>query len=54
LILAYAVLVRGSLLFGLIPGVLLAFVYLGWRMMATLEAIADGLQRIAEQMEREP
>ncbi|QLH81592.1 hypothetical protein [Halosimplex pelagicum] len=53
LVIAYALLVQGAILLGVLPGVLLIGAYLLWRIMAAVEAIADGVQRIAEQMERE-
>ncbi|QLH77116.1 hypothetical protein HZS55_07325 [Halosimplex rubrum] len=53
LILAYALLIQGALLLGLLPVLLIGFGYLVWRVVAAVEAIADGVQRIAEQMERE-
>ncbi|WP_135366361.1 hypothetical protein [Halosimplex halophilum] len=53
LVIAYALLIQRALLLGLLPGVLLVGAYLLWRVAAAVEAIADGVQRIAEQMERE-
>jgi hypothetical protein len=35
-----------------LPGVLLIGAYLLWRIMAAVEAIADGVQRIADEQER--
>lgn len=53
-LLAYGVVVvQQVLLFGVIPGVLLATLYVVWRFLAAIEAIADALQRIAAEHERE-
>jgi threonine/homoserine/homoserine lactone efflux protein len=52
LILAYAVLIQGSFLLGLLPVVLFGFGYLVWRAVAAVEAVADGVQRIADERER--
>jgi len=41
------------LLFGLFPAVFLVSVYFLWRFLAAVEAIADALQRLARQRERE-
>ncbi|QPV64300.1 hypothetical protein I7X12_06710 [Halosimplex litoreum] len=53
LVIAYALLIQGAILLGLLPGILLVGAYLLWRIMGAVEAIADGIQRIAEQLERE-
>ncbi|MFB6141571.1 MAG: hypothetical protein ABEJ26_14180 [Halosimplex sp.] len=52
LLLAYALLIQGSLLLGLLPILLVGLGYLVWRAVAAVEAIADASQRIAEQLER--
>jgi len=49
--LAYAVLIQGSILVGILPGALLVAVYVLWRFLVALEAIADGVHRIADQRE---
>jgi CHASE2 domain-containing sensor protein len=51
LILAYALLIQGALLLGLLPVLLIGFGYLVWRVVAAVEAIADGVQRIADEQE---
>lgn len=53
LVLAYSLLVAQQLLLGLLFGVVPVSVYLLWRFLVTVEAIADALQRIARQLERE-
>jgi hypothetical protein len=52
-LLAYAVLIQGTVLLGLLPGVLVAGTYVLWRFLVALEAIADGVHRIADQRGRE-
>jgi len=51
LVLAYSVVIAGQILFGIWIGVFCGVVYLGWRFLAAVEAIADALQRIARQRE---
>ena len=51
-LLAYAILIQGSILIGLLPGVLVVATYVIWRFLVALEAIADGVHRIADQRER--
>ena len=51
LVLAYAVVIVQQILFGIWIGVFCGTVYLGWRFLAAVEAIADALQRIASQRE---
>jgi hypothetical protein len=50
-LLAYAVLIQGTLLLGLLPGALVAGAYVLWRFLVALEAIADGVHRIADSRE---
>jgi len=52
LILAYALLIQGALLLGLLPVLFAGFGYLVWRILAAVEAIADGVQRIADDREQ--
>ncbi len=47
------VVVQQVLLLGLFPGLLLVSLYLLWRFLVAVEAIADALQRIAHQREQE-
>lgn len=51
LVLAYSVLIIGQLLIGVWLGILLGLLYLAWRFVTAIEAIADALQRIARQQE---
>jgi len=53
LVFVYAVLIVGQLLLGLLPTLLLGVVYVLWRFLAAVEAIADAQQRLADQRERE-
>ncbi|WP_436926890.1 hypothetical protein [Halosimplex amylolyticum] len=53
IVLAYAVLVQGSVLLGLLPGLVLVGAYFLWRLLVALEAIADGIHRLADQRERD-
>jgi predicted tellurium resistance membrane protein TerC len=53
LVFAYGLLVLQQLLLVLFPAVLAASVYLVWRLLVAVEAIADALQRIADQQERD-
>ena len=52
-VLGYTILVQGSILLGLLPGLVLLAAYVLWRFLVALEAIADGVHRIADQRERE-
>jgi uncharacterized membrane protein len=52
-VLAYAVFIQGSILLGLLFGVVLVAVYLAWRLFVVLESIADSLHRIADQRDAE-
>ena len=47
-VLAYAVLIQGSFLLGALPGVVAVATYVLWRFLVALEAIADGVHRIAD------
>lgn len=49
--LAYSVLIAQQILFGVYIGVVAVSLYLGWRFLRAIEAIADALQRIARQRE---
>ncbi|MEA1929959.1 hypothetical protein [Halohasta litorea] len=53
LVLAYSVVIAGQLLLGVLIGAVFGVVYLGWRFLAAVEAIADALQRLARQREGE-
>ena len=53
LVFAYSVVIAGQILLGLLIGVAFGLVYLGWRFLAAIEAIADALQRIARHQETE-
>ena len=53
LVLAYSVIIAGQILLGLLIGAVFGVVYLGWRFLVAVEAIADALQRIARQQELE-
>ena len=50
-VLAYTVVIVGQILLGVLIGAVLGGVYLGWRFLVAVEAIADALQRIADQRE---
>lgn len=52
-VLAYSVLIQGAVLIGLFPLALVVGGYVVWRFLVALEAIADGVHRIADQRERE-
>lgn len=52
-VLAYAVFIQGSILFGLLFGVVLVAVYFTWRLFVVLESIANSLHRIADQRDAE-
>ena len=49
--LAYAVLIQASVLLGLLPGVFVVAAYVLWRFLVAIEAIADGVHRIADSRE---
>jgi hypothetical protein len=54
LLASYGLVIVGQLLlFGVLPGILLVTVYFFWKVLALVEAIADALQRIANQLEQE-
>lgn len=53
LVLAYSVIIAGQLLLGVLIGAVFGVVYLGWRFLVAVEAIADALQRLARQREQE-
>jgi CHASE2 domain-containing sensor protein len=53
LVLVYSVLILGQFLLGLLPTLLLGVLYVLWRFLAAVEAIADAQQRLADQRERE-
>lgn len=53
LLLAYLALVVQQLLLGIIPGIAIGFFYLMWRFLVAVEAIADALQRLAQQREKD-
>lgn len=46
-VLAYALFIQGSLLLGLVPGIVFLVGYYLWRLLVAVEAIADGVHRIA-------
>lgn len=48
LILAYAIVIAGQLLLGVLPGLILIVIYLFWRLVVAIEAIADAQQRVAD------
>ncbi|MXR50778.1 hypothetical protein GRX03_04050 [Halovenus sp. WSH3] len=49
----YSLLIAGQALLGILPAVLFGAVYVTWRFLVAVEAIADALQRIASEYERE-
>jgi fatty acid desaturase len=53
LVFVYAVLILGQFLLGVLPTLLLGVLYVLWRFLAAVEAIADAQQRLADQRERE-
>ena len=54
LVLGYSLVVAQEVLvLGLFPGMALVSLYLLWRFLVAIEAIADALQRIARQREEE-
>lgn len=52
-ILVYATLALGNPLVGVFPTVVALVCYGGWRFLLAVEAMADGLQRLAAARERE-
>jgi cytochrome c-type biogenesis protein CcmH/NrfG len=48
----YSVLVIGQVLLGILPGIVLAVLYVSWRLLAAVEAIAEAQQRSADARER--
>jgi hypothetical protein len=52
LVLAYSLLLLQNSLAGVLPGLLIAAGYYAWRLLAAVEAAADGLQRLADEQER--
>ncbi|WP_280536387.1 hypothetical protein [Halopenitus sp. POP-27] len=52
LILGYSVIIAGQILLGVIPILLLVLLYLLWRFVVAVEAIADAQQRLAARRER--
>lgn len=54
LLVGYSLFILGQILsFGIIPGILVVSIYLLWRFIVAVEAIADALQRIAYQREQD-
>ena len=51
--LVYAILAMGNPLVGLLPVLAALVAYTGWRFLLAVEAMADGLQRLAAARERE-
>lgn len=51
-VLLYALLVVQNVLLGLFPVVAVGAGYIAWRLLVAIEAIADGLQRLAAARER--
>ena len=51
--LLYTLIIVQQVLLGLLPGFLFVGVYVAWRFLAALEAIADAQQRLAAERERE-
>jgi hypothetical protein len=49
----YMVLIQVEILLGVLPGVVLVATYVLWRFLVALEAIADGVHRIADSRESE-
>jgi len=49
--LAYSLVIAGQLLLGVFPAFIIVFLYIIWRVLAAVEAIADAQQRIASQQE---
>ncbi|WP_254830977.1 hypothetical protein [Haloglomus salinum] len=48
LVVAYSVLIAGQLLLGVVPGLFLVGLYLLWRLLVAVEAIAEAQQRLAD------
>jgi CHASE2 domain-containing sensor protein len=53
LFLGYSIFIAGQLLLGVVPAVAIVSVYLPWRFLVAVEAIADAQQRIASQREED-
>jgi hypothetical protein len=51
LLVAYMLVIVGQVLLAVLPGVVLVSTYLVWRFIRAVEAIADALQRIADDRE---
>lgn len=51
--LAYAVLIRGSILIGVLPGLVLVVAYVVWRFLVAFEAIAVALHRLADERQEQ-
>jgi hypothetical protein len=51
--LLYSLIIIQQILLGLLPGFVFLGGYVAWRFLSAFEAIADGLQRIADQQERD-
>lgn len=52
LFLLYSILLAGSPLLGLLPALIIIPLYLLWRFLVAIEAIADAQQRIAHQQDQ--
>lgn len=50
---AYCLIIIQQVLLGVLPVILFAVVYVGWRFLVALEAVADAQQRLASERERE-
>jgi hypothetical protein len=48
LLLAYSIVIAGRLLLGVLPGLILLVIYLLWRLVVAVEAIADAQQRMVD------
>jgi hypothetical protein len=48
LILVYSIVIAGQLLLGVLPGLILLVIYLLWRLVVAVEAIADAQQRMVD------
>ena len=53
LIIGYALIIAGQILLGLLPVLGLVLLYLVWRFVLAIEAIADAHQRLAAHRERQ-
>jgi len=51
-VLAYLVLIRGTILLGVIVGLVVVVVYFLWRLLVAVEAVTDGAHRIADEREQ--